>query len=228
MLPNIVRMRASRLSSNSVDTSSPAMPWRVAGATAGYTIVYTRSAAPSDPMTADTGQRGIILGAVTLSAVALSNEEGRPLRILLVASEVVGFAKTGGLADVCGSLPQALARRGHEVAVLMPLYRSARGARMTPSPTDRVFWARVGDRNVGGRLWRSSLPNDVPVYLVEHNDYFDRDDPAQGRSIYQYAAPDGSKRDYDDNCERFTFLNRAAMEVLPLLDFFPEVLHVND
>ena len=61
------------------------------------------------------------------------------MRILLVASEVVGFAKTGGLADVCGSLPVALARRGHEVAVLMPLYRSARGAHMTPSPTDRVF-----------------------------------------------------------------------------------------
>jgi starch synthase len=151
------------------------------------------------------------------------------LRILLVASEVVGFAKTGGLADVCGSLPLALARRGHEVAVLMPLYRSARGARMTPSPTDRLFWARVGDRNVGGRLWRSSLPGgDVPVYLIEHNDYYDRDDPAAGRGIYQYTAPDGSKRDYDDNCERYVFLNRAALEVLPLLDFWPDVLHVND
>jgi starch synthase len=150
------------------------------------------------------------------------------VRILLVASEVVGFAKTGGLADVCGSLPQALARRGHQVAVLMPLYRGARNARMTPSPTDRVFWARVGDRNVGGRLWRSSLPGDVPVYLIEHNDYFDRDDPAAGRSIYQWTAPDHSKRDYDDNCERYTFLNRATMEVLPLLDFWPDVLHVND
>ena len=51
----------------------------------------------------------------------------QPLRVLMVASEVVGFAKTGGLADVCGSLPQALARRGHQVAVLMPLYRAASG-----------------------------------------------------------------------------------------------------
>jgi starch synthase len=97
-----------------------------------------------------------------------------------------------------------------------------------PSPTDRVFWAKVGDRNVGGRLWRSSLPGDVTVYLIEHNDYFDRDDPSQGRGIYQYTAHDGTRRDYDDNCERFVFFNRAVMEALPLLDFWPDVLHVND
>src|SRR5262249_51778724 len=110
----------------------------------------------------------------------------------------------------------------------MPLYRSARSAHMTPSPTDRVFWAKVGDRNVGARLWRSSLNGDVTVYLIEHNDYYDRDDPAAGRGIYQYTGPDGGKRDYDDNCERYVFLNRAALEVLPLLDFWPDVLHVND
>src|SRR3954447_18097609 len=102
-------------------------------------------------------------------------------RVLLAASEVVGFAKTGGLADVVGALPQALARRGHQCAVLMPLYKGCKSARMTPSPTDRVFWVRLGDRNVGGRLWRSSLPGDVPVWLVEHEQYFDRD------GLYQYT-----------------------------------------
>jgi starch synthase len=150
------------------------------------------------------------------------------LRILLAASEVVGFAKTGGLADVAGSLPQALARRGHQCAVIMPLYRCARAARMIPSPTDRVFWVQVGDRSVPGRLWRSSLPNDVPVYLIEQEAYFGRDDPDEGRSLYQFTAPDGSRRDYEDNCERFVFFNRAVLEALPYLDFWPDVLQVND
>ena len=56
------------------------------------------------------------------------------LRILMVASEVVGFTKTGGLADVAGSLPRALAERGHDVAVVMPFYRSVRFGKITPEP----------------------------------------------------------------------------------------------
>jgi starch synthase len=154
--------------------------------------------------------------------------DGEPLRILLAASEVVGFAKTGGLADVAGSLPQALARRGHRCAVIMPLYRGARAAAPQPFPTDRVFSAPVGDRVLPGRLWRSALPGNVPVYLIEQNEFFDRDDPSAGRSIYQYTLPDGTRRDYDDNCARFVFFNRAVLESLPLLDFWPDVLHVND
>jgi starch synthase len=154
--------------------------------------------------------------------------DGEPIRILLAASEVIGFAKTGGLADVAGSLPQALARRGHHCAVIMPLYRGARSAAVPPTPTDRVFSVPVGDRVVPSRLWRSSLPGGVPVFLVEQDHYFDRDDPAQGRSIYQYTQPDATRRDYDDNCERFVFFNRAVLESLPYLDFWPDVLHVND
>src|SRR5580704_16530008 len=94
--------------------------------------------------------------------------DGEPIRILLAASEVVGFAKTGSLADVAGSLPSALARRGHRCAVIMPLYRGARAANPAPISTDRVFSVRVGDRVLHARLWRSSLPGDVPVYLVEN------------------------------------------------------------
>ncbi len=154
--------------------------------------------------------------------------DGEPINILLAASEVVGFAKTGGLADVAGSLPQALARRGHRCAVIMPLYHGARSAAVAPVPTDHVFSVPVGDRSVPARLWRSSLPGGINVYLVEQDGYFDRDDPAKGRGIYQYTLPDGSRRDYDDNCERFVFFNRAVLEALPYLDFWPDVLHVND
>ena len=156
-------------------------------------------------------------------------EHGKPLNILMAASEVVGFAKTGGLADVCGSLPRALAQRGHRCAVILPLYQAARKADPAPVPTDRVFSVPVGSKVVPGRLWRSTLPGgEVPVYLVEQEDYFGRDDPGAGRGIYQYTQPDGSKRDYEDNCERYVFFNRAVLEAMPLLDHWPDVLHVND
>jgi starch synthase len=147
--------------------------------------------------------------------------------VLLAASEVVGFAKTGGLADVAGALPAALARRGHTCAVLLPLYRCCRSAR--PEPTEKTFRVPVGNRTVAGRLWRSSLADGaVPVWLVEQANYFERDDPEAGRGLYQFTLPGGARRDYPDNSERFIFFCRAALEALRLLDFWPDVLHAND
>jgi starch synthase len=149
--------------------------------------------------------------------------------VLLAASEVVGFAKTGGLADVAGYLPAALARRGHDCAVILPLYRCTHAAHNRPEPTDLTFRVPVGTRTVQGRLWRSALPDcGVPVYLVEQPSYYDRDDPDAGRGLYQFTLPGGGRRDYPDNCERFVFFCRAVLEAIRLLDFWPDVLHVND
>lgn len=155
--------------------------------------------------------------------------DGVPQKVLLAASEVVGFAKTGGLADVASSLPRALARRGNACTVVMPLYRAVRQGRHTLRPTDHRFTVPVGTRAVAGRLWTTTLPDsDVPVVLVEQPDYFERDDPALGQGLYQFTLPGGQKRDYADNCERFVFFSRAVLEALPLLDFWPDVLHLND
>ena len=151
------------------------------------------------------------------------------MKVLLAASEVVGFAKTGGLADVAGSLPRALAALGHECAVFLPLYRSARASRNAPRPTDHTFSVLVGPREFPARLWRSTLPDsEVPVYLVEQPELFDRDDPAQGKGLYQFTTAEGQKRDYSDNCSRFVFFCRAVLEALPLVGFWPDVLHAND
>jgi starch synthase len=141
---------------------------------------------------------------------------------------VVGFAKTGGLADVAGSLPRALARRGCDCAVILPLYRTARRA-APMEPAGEPFHVPVGGQPVEGRLWRSRLPgSDVPAFLIEQNGYFDRDDPARGSGLYQYAEADGRRRDYGDNCARFVFFCRAVLEAVRLLDFWPDVLHCND
>ena len=71
----------------------------------------------------------------------------KPFKVLLAASEVVGFAKTGGLADVTGSLPRALARRGHTCAVIMPLYRCARTGCIPVMRFCRVIGIRCRQRS---------------------------------------------------------------------------------
>jgi starch synthase len=172
---------------------------------------------------------------------------GKP-RVLFVASEVVGFAKTGGLADVTGALPAALARRGLECTIILPLYRCVREGKAPLSRLEHTFTVPVGNRKVAGGLWRSTLPgSDVPVYLIEQAEYFERDDPAHGRGLYQFTLPGGQKRDYPDNCERFVFFCRGVLEALSVIsgqvsddrevttddsqrtsDNWPDVLHLND
>src|SRR5262249_45189475 len=113
---------------------------------------------------------------------------GVPQKLLLAASEVVGFAKTGGLADVAGALPRALAQPGHECAIILPLYHCIRPGKVPLTPTEHRFTIPVGNRSVPGRLWRSTLPDStVPVFLVEQPDYYERDDPVRGQGIYQFT-----------------------------------------
>ncbi len=171
----------------------------------------------------------------TIASIAGRGSDGPagPLTVVHAASEVVGFAKTGGLADVVGSLPRALAQRGHRCTIVLPLYRSVRtGAGLvTPpiTPTEHTFAVPLAGRTVLGRLYRSRLPDaDVTVYLIEQPHYFERDDPGQGRGLYQYTLPNGQKSDYPDNSARFGFFCRAVLEALPFLDCWPDVLHVHD
>jgi starch synthase len=151
------------------------------------------------------------------------------MRCLYVASEVTGFAKTGGLADVAAALPRALAERGHDCAVLMPLYRCIRTGPHELSPTGLNFAVPMANRLVSGSLWRTVLPaSGVPLYLIEQPVFFERDDPATGAGLYQFQRPDGSRADYEDNCARFVFFSQAVLEAIRLLDFWPDVVHVND
>ena len=151
------------------------------------------------------------------------------LRVLVASAEVAGFAKTGGLADVAAALPRALAGRGNQVAVVMPFYTAVRRAGVPIERTGIVLPVPMGSRVLACRLFRSHLPgSDVPVYLVEHQPFFERDDPAQGRGLYQQTMGGGYRADYPDNAERFVFFARAVLELVPHLGFAPDVIHAND
>jgi starch synthase len=140
------------------------------------------------------------------------------VRILLATSEAVPFAKTGGLADVCGALPLELEKLGHEPVLILPAYRQTRLAGVPIEPTGVHFDVPIGSKIVSGTFLKSRLPgSSVPVYLVEQDHYYDRP------GLYQEDA-----QDYRDNCERFVFFCRAALEAIRLLDLRVDVIHAND
>lgn len=142
-----------------------------------------------------------------------------PVNILIATSEAVPFAKTGGLADVCGALPIELAKLGQEVGLILPLYRGIDEKFDVGPPLDLELRVPIGNKWVDGQLHVAELPgSDVPVYLVRQDEYFDRDGI--------YGSPDGIG--FRDNCERYVFFCRAVMEAIRLLDLHVDVLHAND
>ena len=145
------------------------------------------------------------------------------LRVLVVASEASPFAKTGGLGDVAGALPQALHALGHDVRVLIPRYRDVKEhVTGTRTVIERVP-VPSGDGFVEGQLLETAGPGGVPFYFLAQDSYFDRE--------ALYGTADG---DYLDNCERFTFFCRGTLEALIALGregaspWRPQLIHAND
>ena len=141
------------------------------------------------------------------------------MNILIASSEVAPFAKTGGLADVCGALPLALAELGSRPIVVAPAFRRHIAKAGLPiQETELTFDIPIGSKLVPGRVLRSELPDsDVPVYFIDQPEYFDRPELYRERGA-----------DYKDNCERFVFFCRSVMELIRLLDLRIDVLHCND
>jgi starch synthase len=140
------------------------------------------------------------------------------MKIVLVSSEAGPFAKTGGLADVCGALPRALESLGHQVSLIIPCYNRAWRAGVPLQGTGLTLRVPIGSRVVEGRVQKGILPkSNVPVYLIDQPSYFDRDE------LYGYNGVD-----FEDNSERFIFFSRGALEAVRLLDLRPDVIHCND
>lgn len=133
------------------------------------------------------------------------------MKVLYVASEALPFAASGGLADVAGSLPQAMRQRLIGCRIAMPLYESVpqelrENMKFVTSLSVPVSWRRqycgVFEAKAGGVIY----------YLLDNQYYFKR------KGLYGH---------YDD-AERFAFFSRAVLEMLPYLDFKPDIINAND
>jgi starch synthase len=135
------------------------------------------------------------------------------MEILFVAAEVAPYSKTGGLGDVAGALPAALAAHGHAVAVVTPRYGSI-------DASAQGFTVRHGALRVRGEpttVW-TRTETGVTTYLVEHEAHYGSRRGLYGEHGHEYA----------DNAERFAFLCRAALAVPAAFGHRPRILHLND
>jgi len=138
------------------------------------------------------------------------------MKVAFLASEVIPYAKTGGLADVAGALPKFLSGLGADIRVFMPLYREVLKKGL---PLTTVL--EGGSVDLGG----APLPfrvlehraDGMPTWFIDRPEFFDRD------GLYGTAAGD-----YPDNGERFAFFCRAALETMRTVDFRPDVIHGHD
>ncbi len=133
------------------------------------------------------------------------------MKVLYVASEANPFVKTGGLADVAGSLPKALKQQGVDVRVIIPKFSKIK-------EEYRNNMKHIYDGSIPVS-WRSKYVgideyeiDGVPFYFVDNEEYFYRE------GLYGY----------DDDAERFSFFCRAILNCLPAIDFFPDVINAND
>lgn len=133
------------------------------------------------------------------------------MRVLFVASEASPFIKSGGLGDVAGALPKAMAKKGADVRVVIPKYKDINWEVKDKLRFVKWFNVRVGWREEFCGVWEGFF-NGVTYYLLDNERYFYRD------RLYGF---------YDD-AERFAFFDRAALDMLRQIDWQPDLIHCND
>lgn len=140
------------------------------------------------------------------------------MKILCIASEVAPYVKTGGLGDVMGALPKALAELGHDVRVVLPYYNLIDSIRwQTELELDRIeVWLPAGPKTIS--IWRLHDPrNPIPIYLVKCDELFHRGKPY-----------DDGTQEYADNALRFSYFCLAVFWMLKGLEWSPDILHCHD
>ncbi|HEV7767439.1 MAG TPA: glycogen synthase GlgA [Thermoanaerobaculia bacterium] len=142
------------------------------------------------------------------------------MRVVFATAEVSPIAKTGGLGDVCGSLPKALKKLGHDVVIFMPFYRQARQWLEKSGepvhqllPTQTIAWAGwMGEAT----FLRANLPGtDIPIIFIANDYFYERD------QIYRDLGG-------NDALLRYIFFCRAVIRGCELLDISPDLLHCHD
>ncbi|MFH1442269.1 MAG: glycogen synthase GlgA [Candidatus Omnitrophota bacterium] len=150
------------------------------------------------------------------------------MKIAICASEVVPFAKTGGLADVTGALPLFLEKQGHEVVIIMPCYKSISGAKLNYRRLEEDISYSYLDGSINSNFANAKFSRGNPdksfnaecgikVYFIENSKYFSRQ--------WLYGDKHG---DYKDNLERFSFYCKRAIKLLKEIDFDCDIIHCHD
>ncbi|MCP4228737.1 MAG: glycogen synthase, partial [bacterium] len=138
------------------------------------------------------------------------------MKVIIIASEAVPFAKTGGLADVAGALPKELENLGIEPVLMIPYYRRMINGKCDVKRLRRVK-VNMGVTSKTGSLLHRVNGTKIPTYFIGYDAYFNRP------KMYQTGGID-----FDDNVERFTFFCRAAVEAIRDMEFKPDIIHCND
>ena len=139
------------------------------------------------------------------------------VKVLFLTPEAVPFAKTGGLADVAGALPNALRHLGAEVEVMLPFYRVVRAGKLQARPLLKDLAVPLGNSELTAQVLGAKTEDGLSVYFIDREDLYDRPN--------LYGTPLG---DYYDNLERFAFFAHAALETATTLSLKPNVIHCHD
>ncbi len=131
------------------------------------------------------------------------------MKVVICASEVVPFAKTGGLADVSGALPLALEELGIKVIITLPKYKAVKAVLSTQK--------KFKVEKLNNQISFTKIGKDIPVYFIENDKMFDRDG--------LYGEKTG---DYPDNLERFAFYSKKTLDLLKNINFKADIIHCND
>lgn len=132
------------------------------------------------------------------------------MKILFVAAEAAPLVKVGGLADVVGSLPKTLTDLGHDVRIIIPKFGCIDVSRK-PVAVKGDFTVPIMGRTEPATLKLTTINDKLPLYMVENGGFFD------GNTVYS-----------NNDLERFLFFSRAVVEILPKLDWQPDIVHCHD
>jgi starch synthase len=139
------------------------------------------------------------------------------MSIFTVASEAIPYAKTGGLADVAGTLPSCLTRAGADLFMVLPYYRGIRKMGLPAVLALDTLDVDLGGMVLPSRVWRHEREDGVVCFFIEREDLFDRP------NLYGTA-----RGDYYDNMERFSYFCRATLHLLRELKMRPHIIHCHD
>lgn len=139
------------------------------------------------------------------------------MKILIVSSEVVPFARHTDLADFAGALPVALSRLGHDVRVITPKYKVTDETTFGLRPVVETMNVPISTRLEPCTILEGRIASEIPIYFIKNNTYYQRD------QLYG-----DSQGDYPDNAERFIYFSRSIAEACKQVNFLPDIIHCND